>query len=220
MARGPTPLLNTPDFAAVFGPGRLPIDGRGLLRHVEMVALKGTKFEVVKKVSPFSLEVRTLEYSESPLYLDLRFVESCSSEAPERKKILPSNEAILEKLHEAVHLPYIWGGNWGKGIPEILTLYGGEEIPARTLQGLDCSGLLYEATNGYTPRNTGELIHFGREIPTLAQIQPLDLIIWPGHVLIALNPTTTIESVIGRGVIIAPLKERLQKKPFVIRRFI
>jgi len=29
------------------------------------------------------------------------------------------------------------------------------------MKGVDCSGLLYEATNGYTPRNSSDLVTYG-----------------------------------------------------------
>jgi hypothetical protein len=70
------------------------------------------------------------------------------------------------------------------------------------LAGVDCSGILYEATGGYTPRNTSSLAEFGRPVSIAgktaeqiaAQLQPLDLIVWPRHVLIVLDGGRVIES--------------------------
>ena len=70
------------------------------------------------------------------------------------------------------------------------------------LKGLDCSGLLYEATNGCTPRNTSSLISFGEpvQIATLdsdqiiQSLQTLDILVWKGHVIIVLDKDRAIES--------------------------
>jgi hypothetical protein len=91
------------------------------------------------------------------------------------------------------------------------------------LQGLDCSGLLYEATNGVTPRNTSGLTNFGRGVPIAglsagaihSRLEPLDLIVWKGHVIIVLDRERTIESRLGPvpgvrdGVVVRPLGEVL-----------
>jgi len=218
LAKKPTPILNTPDFQKVFGSKVLPLDEQGLLRAVEMVALPGTKFQILKEHSAHILEVKTNDYPCNPIYIDARFTEHASEITPERKKILPPSEVILSKLKEALGQPYIWGGNWGRGIPEISALYN---APKNILSGVDCSGLLYEATNGFIPRNTSDLMHFGDKISSIENIKPLDIIIWPGHVIILLESYLVIESLLGKGVIETPLHDRLQQiaeKSFVIRR--
>ncbi len=71
-----------------------------------------------------------------------------------------------------------------------------------TLKGLDCSGLLYEATAGCTPRNTSELVNFGSPVKIaglnaeqiIQKLKPLDLIAWDGHVIIVLDKNTIIQS--------------------------
>lgn len=233
----PTPLLNTPDFEKVFGSDTLPLDAQGLLRSVEMIALPQTKFQKVRSVTPSILEVKTHDYPLTPLYLDTRFVEDVEASFPERVKILPPKELILSRLQRAIGLPYIWGGNWSSGIPEILSYYHPKQVPPElqatwTLKGVDCSGLLYEATEGFTPRNTSELLVFGENIPfesfslpeILAKVKPLDILVWKGHVIILLNETTSIESLGGKGVITQNLAHRLStlipSTKFVIRRFI
>jgi hypothetical protein len=84
------------------------------------------------------------------------------------------------------------------------------------LKGVDCSGLLYEATNGYTPRNTSDLFQFGNFLPIEnieieKNIQPLDIILFPGHVIIIINQQTCIESKENHGVIISQLKTKLHE---------
>ena len=52
---------------------------------------------------------------------------------------------------------YTWHGNTKKGIPQMLEWYPPSEDISGVLKdkwmlkGMDCSGLLYEATDGYTP---------------------------------------------------------------------
>jgi len=227
LAKKPTPILNTPDFQKVFGSRVLPLDNQGLLRAVEMVALPGTKFQILKENPGHILEVQTKDYPCSPIYIDARFTEPASKSTSEREKILPPPAVILAKLKDSLGLPYIWGGNWGGGIPEIISLYH-PRVPAKlqkvsTLSGVDCSGLLYEVTNGYTPRNTSDLMHFGEKVNSIDNAKPLDLLVWPGHVIIFLESNLVIESLLGEGVIETPFMDRLKgipEKPFVIRRFL
>ena len=89
------------------------------------------------------------------------------------------------------------------------------------LAGLDCSGLLYEATDGFTPRNTSALVNYGRGIPIagltpgeiVQKVEPLDLIVWGGHVQIVLDRERLIESRLecgGKGgVTVRPLREAI-----------
>ncbi|HEY5259788.1 MAG TPA: hypothetical protein VIJ46_04000, partial [Rhabdochlamydiaceae bacterium] len=137
----------------------------------------------------------------------------------------PSLETVMERMVKLVGLPYIWGGNWSAGIPALLALYppsdeiSGDLRTLWALKGVDCSGLLYEATDGFTPRNTSELVHYGSPVlienKSISEIQklvrPLDLIVWKGHVVIVVDSEKTIESRHRHGVVIAPLKERLEE---------
>ncbi len=221
IAEKPTPLLNTPEYEKIFGAGQLPLDELGLLRAVEAVALPGTKFTVCKQISPFILEVKTQEYPLDPLYIDKRLVKPVNASHPERVSTLPSKEEIIENLKSSLGLPYVWGGNWSKGVPEMASFYqsqASDKHPAMSFKGIDCSGLLYEATNGYTPRNTSKLLSFGNEVISIANVKPLDILIWPGHVVVVLDTTTTIESVYGKGVILSSLNDHLSQN-YVIRRF-
>jgi hypothetical protein len=88
---------------------------------------------------------------------------------------------------------------------------------------LDCSGLLYQATGGSTPRNTSQLVSYGRAVKISGRLageisgllEPLDLIVWNGHVLIVLDRETIIESSLrcgkkgNGGVTTTPLEKRL-----------
>lgn len=209
----PTPLLNTRDFKAVFGGnnGSLPFDDKKLVRALEMVALPQTSFKVIKRYDPFILEVQTAEYpSLRPLYLDKRFGQEETKQPPMRKKIIPSREEMIEQMRKRVGKPYIWGGNYAAGIPELMTYYpppSGKILDALeritwTFQGVDCSGLLYEVSNGALPRNTDKLLFIGRGVAIshlsweeiAKALQPLDLLIWKGHLAIVLDGMSIIES--------------------------
>src|SRR5690606_36153514 len=88
-----------------------------------------------------------------------------------------------------------------------------------TLKGVDCSGLLYEASQGASPRNTQDLIHFGnallieRKTPVeiASLLLPMDMVVWPGHVWFVLDKDHSIESKSPFGVIQRPLQKRLEE---------
>lgn len=215
FAARPTPVLNTPDFAFAFG-GKtgleIPLNNRGLPFYFEFVALPGTRFEMLKKIGPFIAEVICHEYRKDPLYIDLRFTTS-KPLAP--KTETPSKTKLLERMQRRIGTPYVWGGNWGAGIPELMHYYppkGSLDLTTQQLwifQGVDCSGLLYEAAEGTTPRNTSQLIHFGK--PATGDLQPLDFIVYPGHVFFVLDEQTAIESRWPKGVIISDLAARFEE---------
>jgi hypothetical protein len=218
VAQGPTPVLNTPEFAAVFGgaDGRtLKEDKTGLIRELEWIAFSGTVFEIndIYDYGEYRIyKVVSAEYpyrSESGYFIDSRFVDIRSASPDPRKIIVPSQATIIQNLRENEDIDlYVWGGNISDGVPSLLELYPpqGELDPVTRkrwqLQGLDCSGLLFEATNGYTPRNTSALVNFGEPVHikglSAAQIadtlQPLDIIAWAGHVIIVIDSFQAIES--------------------------
>lgn len=239
VARIPTPVLNTPNIEEIFAvrsDSRLKTDRCGQIRELEFIALPGTAFSISGKISHGNttiFRVTTRDYPDSetrPCYLDSRFVEVTTARPPERPREIPDRTTIISRLRSAAGTRYIWGGNIRHGIPAMPNHYPpgiGGEIPDSTmsqlkLAGLDCSGLLYDATNGFTPRNTSELLYFGEAVriygdrtDNIAQkLQPLDLIVWPGHVLIVIDNGEVIESRLfcdGRkdGVVISRLRERL-----------
>ena len=264
VARIHTPVLNTPDFHAVFGgkDGKtLQKDECGQLRSLEFVALPGAVFTIEAELTTGNqriYRVQTTDYpypSQHGYYLDARFVEIHGRKPPERTAPLPAREMILTSLKKRAGSRYVWGGNKAEGIAELLSWYppadktslGDADKKLWMLAGIDCSGLLYEATGGYTPRNTSAMLHFGesvsiagKSLPEItALLKPLDLLVWPGHVLIVLDNNTLIESRLvchepDKGVRIRPLAGALsdimkRRKPadvvkngtgeFVIRRW-
>jgi len=216
IAESPTPVLNTPDFSFVFGykDGKtLHFDNSSLIREIEFVALPKTVFKIertVKKGTATIYKVSTEEYpylTQKGYFIDSRFVKTFDHKPASRLKKLPTKKAIIDKLLSSEGCRYIWGGNYKEGIPQMLAFYppssplNNDLKDQWMLKGTDCSGLLYEATNGCTPRNTSSLIHYGDPVKIAGlnasqithALEPLDIIVWKGHVIIVLDKERTIE---------------------------
>jgi cell wall-associated NlpC family hydrolase len=211
-----TPVLNTPDFSAVFGgrDGRtLQKDRCGQIRAVEFVALPGTVFTIEAKINSGAETVYRVTSADYPYqsaqgyFIDSRAVRPETEKPAERVRKLPPGKEIIATMKSRAGTGYVWGGNLVAGVPQLLEWYGfsggtAAERRHRQLAGVDCSGLLYEATGGYTPRNTSELVSYGAGVPVAGKsaaaianlLQPLDLIVWPGHVMIVLDDNSIIES--------------------------
>ncbi|MSM39858.1 MAG: peptidoglycan endopeptidase [Geobacter sp.] len=240
VATIPTPVLNTPGFREIFGGkegSTLRMDTCGQIRALEFVALPGTVFRIEQELMSGTdrlYRVTTNDYpypSGSGYFVDSRFVSTRSSHPEERSRHLPPGHEILRRLRKAEGIRYVWGGNVTAGIAALLEIYpanttlSGDDGSLWQLAGLDCSGLLYEATDGVTPRNTSSLVSYGAAVPvagrdagTIArQLRPLDLIVWQGHVLIVIDRQEVIESRLEctkkqrGGVIVTPLKKRLEE---------
>jgi len=217
VARLPTPVFSDPAFPKLFGgtDGRTLVRDRcGQLRSLEFIAPVGSVFSVrgaVPGSSPAIWQVTTTEYpypAPGGYFVDHRFLIPAPAHPSERERSLPAREEILRRLRTSVGVPYVWGGNLRAGIPELRTLYP-PSFPLSdavsktwTLAGLDCSGLLYEATGGVTPRNTSALVFYGTGVAIAgldargiaALLRPLDLIGWNGHVMIVIDGGQVIES--------------------------
>lgn len=236
VALGLAPVLNTPDFKAVFGglSGKdLKTDQCGQVRELEYIALPGTVFTILEKQRSGADDIYQVETdgytapANVRLYVAGRFLKIWTAVPEQRRRSLPPQEVILTALKGAVGAPYVWGGNALDGVPELVKWFykdaGRPDRGRLTLAGLDCSGLLYRATGGWTPRNTAQLTAFGRGVAIAGKrpaeivkmLQPLDLIVWNGHVVIVLDRQTAIESrlVCGRpgngGVVITQLSSRI-----------
>ncbi|HXC93433.1 MAG TPA: peptidoglycan endopeptidase [Geobacteraceae bacterium] len=258
------PVLNSPDFPSVFG-GRdgatLQKDSCGQLRSLEFVALPGTVFRIEEELKINGrkiFRVTTDEYpypSRSGYFVDAGAVTVSAARPVERRKILPSMNEVISSMKKRAGTGYVWGGNVAAGVPEMTIWYPPSGSPSLSrsdrrlwqLAGVDCSGLLYEATGGYTPRNTSALLEFGapvsvagknqKEIASL--LQPLDLLVWPGHVMIVIDGGSIIESRLvchepDKGVRIRSIADTLREvmkkrnpadviknggKEFVVRRW-
>jgi len=257
VAKEPAPVLNSPDFQSVFGGNdgmSIKTDNQGLIREMEFIALPGTVFDLMGEYDHgsykiFKVECREYQYN-TDLYVDSRFVELKKDRPSERIITLPSKDEIYKSLDKFVGNRYCWGGNYNAGIKKLIEYYQpGGEVPNDVkdewiLAGCDCSGLMYEATGGYTPRNTSKLIDYGEgvEIEGLSAVEiasklkPLDMIVWNGHVIYVYDEKTSIQSSLSKGGVVKldlveTLKEVIStrkpvndynstsKKRFVIRRW-
>lgn len=199
VATEATPVLNRADFQSAL----TTRDECGQLRAVEFVALPGTVFTITgeeKTGSHAALRVTTEDYpypTTKGYYVDSRSVQLADGKPAQRLRRLPTEEAIIAGMKTRLGKGYVWGGNVAEGVTD---RWG--DGRRTLLAGLDCSGLLYEATAGYTPRNTSSLATYGRGVPIAgkgaaaiaAGLRPLDLIVWPGHVLIVIDGGNVIES--------------------------
>lgn len=238
VARLAAPVLNSPDFSSVFGgKDRVTIksDRCGQVRELEFVALPGTVFRIVEERQRGAELVYRVESDEYPapagtgLYVDSRFLELKGAAPPARMRRLPARDQVAAALKKGLGSSYVWGGNLREGVPELAEWFYGKAAPEDRqrliLAGLDCSGLLYQATGGWTPRNTSQLVAYGNPVAvagrTVDQIipllEPLDLIVWNGHVVIVLDRHTAIESRLecgkpgNGGVVTTPLAQRLRE---------
>jgi len=248
VATEATPVLNRPDVRAVLG-GRTPQrDKCGQIRALEFVALPGTVFTITGQQTVAGLTMYRVISDDYPYpsaegyYVDSRNVRFEATRPAARRPVLPPLEKILSTMKSRVGIGYVWGGNVAEGV---VNRWG--DGKSRLLAGLDCSGLLYEATGGFTPRNTSSLVTYGRGVAIsgktaaviAAELRPLDLIVWPGHVLIVIDDGNVIESRLvcdnpAEGVRIRPLGRALEEimkgrhpvekiggtgKEFVVRRW-
>lgn len=256
-----TPVLNTYDQFLVFGGAdgsTVKLDNRGLIGEMEFIAFPGTVFNIIeiiefqdKGLKYYKVKTDDYQYN-GDFYIDSRFVNTYDEKPNGRISEKPTQSEVVKFMKSLIGYPYMWGGNYADGIYTMLNYYQPKgEIDTRTknlwiLKGVDCSGLLYQSTGGYTPRNTSSLLKFGDPVDIedkplediIPLLRPLDLIVIKGHVVIVLDENTTIESSPDLGVHTSELKARLSRimenykpvnefgkrmwksKEFVIRRWI
>ncbi len=223
VAEEPTPVLNSPDFQSVFGGNdgvTVKTDSKGLIREMEFIALPGTVFSLLGEYDYGDhkiYRVETNDYSNNTqLFIDSRFVLLKKEKPDERIKKLPSKDEIYKFLDNAVGAKYCWGGDYIAGVKKLIELYQPKDKISDdaeykwTLQGCDCSGLMYQATGGYTPRNTSELVSYGEpvEIEGLSaeqiasKLQPFDMLVWNGHVIYVYDSQTAIQSSLSKGGVV------------------
>ena len=216
VARSPAPVLNTAAFSSVFGGAdgkTLKTDRCGQVRELEFIALPGTVFDILGESRDGAATVYRVETDDYPvpagarLYMDSRFIELREDKPVPRARKLPPATEIISALKAFIGSPYVWGGNLQGGVPELMKMFYRNGVPVAawsqlTLAGLDCSGLIYQASGGWTPRNTSQLVSYGRPVRVAGKtaeaiaglLEPLDLIVWSGHVIIVLDRETAIES--------------------------
>ena len=253
-----TPVLNTSDFESVFGGesgDSLMLDEDGHILALEFIAIPNTVFEIHETIpkqghSIYRITTTDYPYTSAELFIDSRFVNVLDKKPEERKVEMPAKEEIIQNMEALEGYRYLWGGNYGDGVIEMLDFYNpSSDLDDDTkaswcLKGVDCSGLIYQATNGTTPRNTSSLIYYGKgleisrksDTAIYQMLKPLDLIVWKGHVIIVLDEKTVIESRPPKGVqkndLLNRLKEVMEERQpvddwdsseggrFVVRRWV
>jgi hypothetical protein len=206
VAKEPTPVLNSPDFQGVFGGGdgmSVKTDNQGLIREMEFIALPGTVFDLIGEYDHGSYKVYKVQTNEyqygMELFVDSRFVELRSERPKERLITLPTKEEIYKSLDSFVGNRYCWGGNYNAGIKKLIEYYQpGGEVPNDvkdewTLTGCDCSGLMYGEGVEIAGLSAEEIA---------ANLKPLDMIVWNGHVIYVYDANTSIQSGLSKGGVV------------------
>lgn len=221
-----TPILNTPAFDSVYGgkDGKsLAFNSNGLIKQLEYIAFPGTAFKILSEIKYDDhsiLEIATNKYQISSgstsAYIDSRFVKRLTTAPKGETIMMPSKKRIYEYLDSAVGAPYVWGGNCIRGVDSMMKFYEpAGKISKKVynhwcMKGVDCSGLLYEATQGYTIRSTHQLVNFGHGLKISGKsaeeiadmVDSLDMIVWKGHVIYVYDKSTTIESSHSAGGVV------------------
>ncbi|MCH9617284.1 MAG: hypothetical protein SP4CHLAM5_04320 [Chlamydiia bacterium] len=210
-----TPIFNTPDFDTKMSLNG-GIDNSFHNRILETILFPKRAVFLTAEGEDI-VSIRSLDYEKNSRWYTYR----CFLERGEQaeKAALPSKKVILERLQNFPKLPYLLGGTIPEPIFLELSLSSDPfENRHKRLFGIDCSGLLHYVTNGYTPRNTSGLMKFGKKVETL---QSLDLILFPGHVIIYLGGGLCIESREIDGVIISrwQLRKQAIKGPYSFIRW-
>ena len=233
VAVEPTPVFNTPDYPESFGCSdgmTLKLDNEGLFRDLEYIAFTGTVFTILKTLDRRDYKIYNVvaeDYNyEAKLYIDSRFVNVSESKPHSHEKSLPSIKEKYDFLDKAIEAKYIWASNYIAGIDKLMEFYPpkseiSEEIKDKWIfRGCDCSGLMYEATNGWTERNTWKIINSGKPVDIegmsakeiKSKLKPLDAIVWNGHVIYVYDENTAIQSALSRnGVIKTDLLETIEQ---------
>jgi len=160
----------------------------------------------------FKIQIPGLE---GVYYIDRRFIDESKItpvKPPEKEPHCPPRATIFQRLHDALGKLYVWGGTSAGGFPEILKFYPStpplseEDERKKIGAGYDCSGLLHDATDGFTPRNSTQIAKCGQAVDIenlsvsqiIDKVEPLDTIVWTGkdagHVMIILDKKRVIES--------------------------
>lgn len=208
---GMAPIFWSSDFPDhLWALWELELDNWRQVAPTETILLPGSVVEVKQAIERVWRIVTPEYFSKSPLYMDPSSIIRLSSHMLTRvERLLPSIDAIITRMRSQVGQRYIWWGNTPDGIHEMLGKYGPipdsqEEKEKMIFKGFDCSGLLYWATNGATPRNTSDLLSYGAWVDIenksiediIKTLKPLDIIVWgiSWHCLIVLKNGEVIDS--------------------------
>lgn len=195
----------------------IKFDNDNVIRELAIVLPKDSIVSIIWKKQIWDITyyiVRDREFdwwkSIHQYITDSRFIDIIETKEPEKDKSLPDKETILQNLKNALWSDYVRWWSYYEWIPLLKEYYKSDndnnlsqwEINQKILKWVDCSWLLYQATNWYTPRNTANLINFWKSLDIkwksideiIELVEPLDLIVWKWHVIIVLDKQHTIES--------------------------
>lgn len=227
-----TPVFSTPDLFNIFGGEdgvTLKLDSRGIVYGFEYVAYPNMLFEIkeaykIKNAIIYKVKSEDSPHKNAYYYIDSRFVKTTNEKTEKLKGDSLTKEIIIERLKSRVGTPYLYGGIFAFGFPELLEYYNpADEITDElkqkwTLTGVDCSGLLYDVTERFTPRSSKELLLFGDSIDIegkdineiIELLQPLDIIGYYGHTFYVLDDKYIIEASPNKGVHLVEIEKRLK----------
>lgn len=234
IADGYTPVFYSHDLKNIFGGAdgkTLKLDDSNQIDEVEVIALTGAVFEIYAEIQDgsntiFKIYTRDYDYlTKTGYYIDSRFVKQTDTKPEIKTKTLPAAQTILDRVKAVKWAQYVRWGNAPQGVAKLLEFYAPKwEIDANLkskwiLSWVDCSGLLYYATDGYTPRNTSTLATYwsGVEIQwlnideILAKLQPLDIIVWRWHMIIVLDKETSLDASLENWVTTSNSKDTLKE---------
>ncbi|MBU1240653.1 hypothetical protein KKF84_18410 [Myxococcota bacterium] len=212
VADSPVPVYDSVNFQEYIGSKRFLSKDNLFLGHL-FTAFAGTVFHIEEKRAGSwgdLYRVTTREYPcGNACWVDGRLLTLRHKRPQERSRKMPDARTIVARLEkmERDGLRYCWGCNFPSGLPNNLALYARDGVTAHRniwlMAGGDCSGILYFATDGSTPRNTAEMLTYGKGVPVrslsaahIAQrLKPLDLVVWRGHVLIVMEKGEVIEAI-------------------------
>ncbi len=241
-----SPVFNTPEIIKLLEelPEEVKTDKKGLIPEIEFIAAPGMEFEILGKHEEKGYKILKVKPagSDETYYIDSRFLEPLKSKSGEEKL---SREEIIRNLKSLTGTPYEYGGSIANGIWKLEAMYEIKGLSDKWKpKGLDCSGMIFQAANAMTPRTSTEMTEFGEGLEIegkelseiLEMIEPLDIIGYPGHVFIAIDKESVIESSPKKGVRILNSESRIKSlmkernpvnaitpenksKSFVIRRW-
>lgn len=216
-----TPVFNIPDIYKVLKEidSTVKTDKKGLIPEISFIASPGKKFEIIEEIEQKDytiLKVKPAD-SEEIYYIDSRFIEQTDEKQSQQEKL--SKAEIIRNLKAMEGYPYEYGGSIANGVYKFESMYGIKGLQEKWKpKGLDCSGLIYQATNGLIPRSSNEIVEFGDGLDIegknlgeiIEMLEPLDIIGYPGHVFIVIDKINIIESSPKKGVRILPIESRIK----------
>ena len=205
--------INSPSFLNLFISSQTILDKRGHPRAFEITLLPGMVGEIIDEPLDGDTFLIRFPFYPSPVYVLKNHVSFT-------KGLYEANflnlDEQLNRLKSCLGRAYLWGGNHLGKTQFFKKHFNLEKKTIREeraieLDGIDCSGLLFYATNFKTPRNTKDLQTYGESVKDIAYIRPLDLILTKGHVMIVLDNSRVIQSKQNRGVFVSSLRVELFK---------